>query len=141
MLYSFYNSYSIIIESKNMEVFSMKKRVPANRIDRETRERIIKKQAAIVNLFSTDEDLKLVGPKTQKEIGKSLYMSQSTVSSRQKTYDNMVIEKRCERLEAENRELKRRLGLDHNDDDIIDMPEDDFKWLPDNNRHNRKKKY
>ena len=124
-----------------MEVFSMKKRVPNNHIDRKTRERIIKKQAAIVNLFSTDEDLKLVGPKTQKEIGKALYMSQSTVSSRQKTYDNMVIEKRCERLEAENRELKRRLGLDPNDDDIIDMPEDDFKRLPDNNRHNRKKKY
>lgn len=120
-----------------MEVFSMKKRVPANRIDRETRERIIKKQAAIVNLFSTDEDLKLVGPKTQKEIGKALYMSQSTVSSRQKTYDNMVIEKRCERLEAENREFKRRMGLDDDDNDIIDMPEDCFRQLPDSS----KKKY
>ena len=66
----------------------MKKRVPNNHIDRETRERIVKKQAFIVNMLSTDEDLKLVGPKTQKEIGKALYMSQSTVSSRQKTYDN-----------------------------------------------------
>lgn len=113
----------------------MKKRVPNNHIDRETRERIVKKQAFIVNMLSTDEDLKLVGPKTQKEIGKALYMSQSTVSSRQKTYDNMVIEKRCERLEAENRDLKRRMGLDDsNDDDIIDMPEDCFRQLPDNSK-------
>lgn len=114
----------------------MKKRVPNNHIDKETRERIVKKQAFIVNMLSTDEDLKLVWKATQEEIGKPLHMSQSTVSNRQKTYDYMALENRCKRLEAENRELKRRVSLEDNADDyiVIEIPEDDFRQLPDNSK-------
>ena len=114
-----------------MEVFSMKKRLPTNHIDKETREEIIKEQEAICHVVTTSKYLNYKKRITQKRLGDMLGISQPTVSQRKK---NAAYKVHIKQLEDENRELKRRMGLDDNDDDIIDMTEDNLRQLPDNSK-------
>ena len=118
-----------------MEVFPMKKWLPNNHIDRETREEIIKEQEALCYIVSTSKYLNYRKHITQKELGEMLGVSQSTIARRKKDATYKV---RIKQLESENRELKRCMGLDDNDDayNVINMPEDCFRQLPDNSRKN-----
>lgn len=113
----------------------MKKRLPNNHIDRETREEIIKEQEALCYIVSTSKYLNYRKHITQKELGEMLGVSQSTIARRKKDATYKV---RIKQLESENRELKRCMGLDDNDDayNVINMPEDCFRQLPDNSRKN-----
>lgn len=113
----------------------MKKWLPNNHIDRETREEIIKEQEALCYIVSTSKYLNYKKHITQKELGEMLGVSQSTIARRKKDATYKV---RIKQLESENRELKRCMGLDDNDDayNVINMPEDCFRQLPDNSRKN-----
>ena len=113
----------------------MKKWLPNNHIDRETREEIIKEQEALCHIVSTSKYLNYKKHITQKELGEMLGVSQSTIARRKKDATYKV---RIKQLESENRELKRCMGLDDNDDayNVINMPEDCFRQLPDNSRKN-----
>lgn len=119
----------------------MKKRVPANRIDRKPTSKrrskeITKKYGQMVYILHNDPDFNEEERITQQKIGDMFDVSQQTISRWEHDYEQDL---KISVLAKEVVRLHRIIGINDNDDDddIIDIPEDDFRQLPDNS----KKKY
>ena len=121
-----------------MEVFSMKKRVPNNHIDRKSTSKrrskeITKKYGQMAYILHNDPDFNKEERITQQKIGDMFDVSQQTISRWEHDYEQDL---KISVLAKEVVRLHRIMGINDNDIDddynVIDIPEDDFRQLPDN---------